>query len=51
MSDQWAVVLDDWATRFFEEMDYQREASNTMVFKEQMAALQVREGRWSAGSV
>ncbi|GLI67906.1 hypothetical protein VaNZ11_012232 [Volvox africanus] len=40
MSDQWAVVLDDWATRFFEEMDYQLEAYNTMAFKKQMASLQ-----------
>ncbi|GFR50186.1 hypothetical protein Agub_g12356 [Astrephomene gubernaculifera] len=40
MSDQWAVVLDDWATRFFEEMDYQLEAHNTMAFKQQMASLQ-----------
>ncbi|KXZ44555.1 hypothetical protein GPECTOR_65g173 [Gonium pectorale] len=40
MSDQWAVVLDDWATRFFEEMDYQLEAQNTMAFKQQMASLQ-----------
>ncbi|GLC37542.1 hypothetical protein PLESTM_000600400 [Pleodorina starrii] len=40
MSDQWAVVLDDWANRFFEEMDYQLEAYNTMAFKKQMASLQ-----------
>lgn len=40
MSDQWAVVLDDWGTRFFEEMDYQLEAYNTMTFKKQMASLQ-----------
>ncbi|KAG2436368.1 hypothetical protein HXX76_006675 [Chlamydomonas incerta] len=40
MSDQWAVVLDDWGTRFFEEMDYQLEAYNTMTFKNQMASLQ-----------
>lgn len=40
MSDQWATVLDDWATRFFEEMDYQLEACNTIAFKKQMASLQ-----------
>mmetsp|Transcript_16307 Transcript_16307/g.35263 ORF Transcript_16307/g.35263 Transcript_16307/m.35263 type:complete len:1034 (+) Transcript_16307:166-3267(+) len=40
MSDQWAGVLDDWAQRFFQEMDYQLEAYNTMTFKKQMASLQ-----------
>jgi len=40
MRDEWAGVLDDWATRFFGEMDYQLEAYNTMTFKRQMAALE-----------
>ncbi|KAG1666030.1 hypothetical protein FOA52_006904 [Chlamydomonas sp. UWO 241] len=39
MSDQWANVLDDWALRFFEEMDYELEAYNTMTFKKQMSKL------------
>lgn len=40
MSDQWALALDDWALRFFQEMDYQMEAINTITFKEQMAHLE-----------
>jgi len=39
MSDSWADVLDDWALRFFQEMDYQNEAANTMTFKRNMASL------------
>ncbi|KAG2484763.1 hypothetical protein HYH03_016417 [Edaphochlamys debaryana] len=39
MSNQWSIVLDDWGQRFFEEMDYQLEAYNTMTFKKQMASL------------
>ena len=35
-----ADVLDDWAVRFFQEMDYQAEAYNMMTFKAQMRALQ-----------
>lgn len=42
MSSQWAELLDDWALRFFLEMDYQLEAANTMAFKAQMAQLKVR---------
>jgi len=40
MHGDWAAVLDDWALRFFQEMDYQLEAYNTMTFKRQMAALE-----------
>ena len=39
MHGDWSAVLDDWALRFFQEMDYQLEAYNTMTFKRQMAAL------------
>eukprot|EP00798_Chlamydomonas_sp_ICE-L_P022750 gene22750-29917_t len=39
MSDQWACALDDWAYRFFQEMDYQLEAYNTMTFERHMADL------------
>ena len=35
MHGDWAAVLDDWALRFFQEMDYQLEAYNTMTFKRQ----------------
>lgn len=38
-SDGWAEVLDDWAGRFFQEMDYQAEAYNMLTFKQQMASL------------
>ncbi|GAX83432.1 hypothetical protein CEUSTIGMA_g10857.t1 [Chlamydomonas eustigma] len=40
MSDQWALTLDDWALRFFQEMDYQLEAYNTMTFQKNMSSLQ-----------
>ena len=39
MSDQWAMALDDWALRFFQEMDYGVEARNTMMVKQQMAGM------------
>ena len=32
-------LIDEWATRFFHELDYEREAQNGMTFKEQMADL------------
>ncbi len=40
MSDKWASALDDWAVRFFQEMDYELEAHNTMTFKRHMAGLE-----------
>jgi len=40
MHGDWAAVLDDWALRFFQEMDYQLEAYNTMTFKRHMASLE-----------
>eukprot|EP00798_Chlamydomonas_sp_ICE-L_P030592 gene30592-35603_t len=40
MSAQWACALDDWAERFFQEMDYQLEAFNTMTFQRDMASLE-----------
>ncbi|KAF5827893.1 ABC1 family-domain-containing protein [Dunaliella salina] len=39
MSDSWAEVMDDWATRFFMEMDYLAEAQNTMLFKKNLESL------------
>ena len=35
----WVGLIDEWATRFFHELDYEREAQNGMLFKEQMASL------------
>ena len=35
----WVGLIDEWATRFFHELDYEREAQNGMTFKEQMAHL------------
>lgn len=43
MSGEWSGALDDWATRFFEELDYQLEASNTIAFKKSMERLDVSE--------
>jgi aarF domain-containing kinase len=40
MREEWAGVLDEWALRFFQEMDYQLEAFNTVTFKRQMAHLE-----------
>ena len=36
----WVGLIDEWATRFFHELDYEREAQNGMAFKEQMAGLE-----------
>lgn len=43
MRDEWAGVLDEWALRFFQEMDYTLEAYNTSTFKRQMVNL---DGGW-----
>ena len=39
MSKAWAAVLDVWAERFFQELDYQLEAYNTLTFQRQLADL------------
>jgi aarF domain-containing kinase len=31
-------LVDEWAARFFEELDYQREGRNGTLFAQQMAA-------------
>lgn len=36
----WVGLIDEWATRFFHELDYEREAENGMTFKQQMVALE-----------
>ena len=40
------ALLDEWATRFFEELDYVKEGQNGNIFAEQMreALPQVTEG-------
>lgn len=40
MRTNWVGLIDEWATRFFHELDYEREAQNGMTFKEQMAGLE-----------
>lgn len=37
---QWLGIIDEWAVRFYHEMDYYREARNAMRFKEQMHELE-----------
>lgn len=33
-------LIDEWALRFFHELDYKREAQNSILFAEQMSGLQ-----------
>ncbi|MEW5303771.1 MAG: hypothetical protein WDW36_006430 [Sanguina aurantia] len=40
LSADWAAVIDGWALRFLHEMDYLREAQNSVTFKAQMAGLE-----------
>lgn len=40
MTTDWAGLIDNWAVRFFHEMDYEREARNAEVFREQMKELE-----------
>lgn len=35
----WVGLIDEWAARFFHELDYEREADNGMTFKQQMEGL------------
>ena len=43
------ALLDEWATRFFEELDYVKEGQNGNIFAEQMreALPQVRAGSFA----
>lgn len=45
------ALLDEWAARFFEELDYVREGANATRFAEQIKEdlPQVRLGGWVAG--
>ena len=36
----WVGLIDEWAGRFFHELDYEREAENGMTFKQQMVGLE-----------
>ena len=36
----WTGIIDEWAARFYFELDYEREAVNAVTFKRQMAGLQ-----------
>ena len=36
----WTGIIDEWAGRFFHELDYSREAQNAIVFKKEMAQLE-----------
>ncbi|CAL5225145.1 g7925 [Coccomyxa viridis] len=39
VSTDWVGLIDEWARRFFHELDYEREARSAMQFKEQMEPL------------
>lgn len=36
----WTGLIDEWACRFFEETDYEREAANALAFQAQMADIE-----------
>ena len=40
MTTDWVGLIDEWAGRFFVELDYEAEAHNAAVFKAQMAQLE-----------
>jgi aarF domain-containing kinase len=40
VSTDWVGVIDEWAGRFFHELDYVREANTAKTFKLQMAPLE-----------
>jgi predicted unusual protein kinase regulating ubiquinone biosynthesis (AarF/ABC1/UbiB family) len=39
VSTDWVGLIDEWAQRFFHELDYDREARNAIQFKQQMEHL------------
>ena len=39
VSTDWVGLIDEWALRFFAELDYESEAANAATFKAQMAQL------------
>lgn len=36
----WTGIIDEWAGRFFHELDYSREARNATIFQKQMEKLE-----------
>ena len=40
VSTDWVGLIDEWAQRFFHELDYDREARNAVLFKQQMEHLE-----------
>ncbi len=40
MTTDWVGLIDEWAYRFFAEMDYEAEAANAVQFKDEMAKLE-----------
>ena len=40
VSTDWVGLIDEWAQRFFHELDYEREARSAVQFKEQMKHLE-----------
>lgn len=39
VTTDWVGLIDEWAYRFFAEMDYEAEAANAVQFKQEMARL------------
>ncbi len=39
MKSDWVGLIDEWAGRFFQELDYEREAASAATFAAQMADL------------
>ena len=40
VSTDWVGLIDEWALRFFDELDYRREAQNSELFSRQMSHLE-----------
>ena len=40
VSTDWVGLIDEWAQRFFHELDYDREARSAILFKQQMEHLE-----------
>ena len=39
VTTDWVGLIDEWAARFFDELDYRTEASNALKFAKQMEGL------------
>ena len=40
VSTDWVGLIDEWAARFFAELDYEAEAASALQFKAEMAQLE-----------